>query len=343
MKVRLPDWLRTVLCTLAVVSAAAGAPGVDHLAKGNDHYFNLEYDEAIEAYKQVLRERPDDPHVYNHLATSVLYKELHRLGLLETSAFKGDNDFLKREKPDPDPKLKELFLEYLHAGRATAEKRFEKSPKDKQAMLALSQGYGLEANYEFMVEKSYFSALRNGNRARNFSNKIIKQDPEFVDAYMIAGVHEYVVGSLPWAIRVLVSFGGISGNKEKGEGYVKRVAEHGKTLRNEARALMALLHRREKRPLEAAKILQGMMKDFPRNYVVNLEMASMYQDAGEDRLALNAFREIERKISSSEPGFSRIPVRTREALARKIEAIEEKLAAGPATQTTAGNGGATGR
>ena len=50
MKVRLPDWLRTVLCTLAVVSAAAGAPGVDHLAKGNDHYFNLEYDEAIEAY-----------------------------------------------------------------------------------------------------------------------------------------------------------------------------------------------------------------------------------------------------------------------------------------------------
>lgn len=329
-----------VLYALALVPAAAG---VDYLDKGNDHYFNLEYDDAIEAYKQLLKERPNDPHVYNHLATSVLYKELHRLGMLETSAFKGDNDFLKREKPDPDPKLKELFLEYLHAGRALAEQRLEESPKDIQAMLALSQGYGLEGNYEFMVEKSYFSALRNGNRARKFSNKIIKQDPDFVDAYMIAGVHEYVVGSLPWAIRVLIAFGGINGNKEKGETYVQRVAEHGETLRNEARALMALLHRREKRPLEAATILHGMMREFPRNYVVNLELASMYQDAGEDKRALDAFREIQRKISRNEPGFSRIPGRTREALARKIEAIENKLAASPATQTSLGNAGASGR
>jgi predicted Zn-dependent protease len=329
-----------VLYALALVP---GAAEVDYLAKGNDHYFNLEYDEAIEAYKQLLKQRPDDPHVYNHLATSVLYKELHRLGLLETSAFKGDNDFLKREKPDPDPKLKDLFLEYLRAGRALAEERLEKSPKDIQAMLALSQGYGLEGNYEFMVEKSYFSALRNGNRARKFSNKIIKQNPEFVDAYMIAGVHEYVVGSLPWAIRVLIAFGGINGNKEKGEGYVQRVAEQGETLRNEARALMALLHRREKRPLEAAKVLQGMMKDFPRNYVVNLELASMYQDAGEDKRALDAFREIQRKISRNEPGFGRIPGRTRDALARRIEAIEEKLAASPATQTSFGAPGITAR
>lgn len=324
------------MCALALAPAALGAAAADYLAQGNDHYFNLEYDEAIDAYQRLLKERPDDPHVYNHLATSVLYKELHRLGLLETSAFKGDNDFLKREKPEPDPKLKGLFLEHLHAGRALAEKTLEKSPKDIQAMLALSQGYGLEGNYEFMVEKSYFSALRNGNRARKFSNQIIKQNPEFVDAYLVAGVHEYVVGSLPWAIRVLIAFGGIRGDKQKGESYVQKVAEHGETLRNEARALMALLHRREKRPLEAAKALQGMMKDFPRNYVVNLELASMYQDAGEDKRALDTFREIQRKIARNEPGFSRIPGRIHEALTRKIDAIEEKLASSPDGQPAAG-------
>lgn len=320
-------WFPLFLCVFAFAGSASGAEQGDYLAKGNEHYFNLEYDEAIAAYLKVLEKRPNDPHIYNHLATSILYKELLRLGLLETSAFKGDNDFLKQEKPQPDPKLKDRFYDYLRAGRAIAEKKLEASPKDIHAMLALSQGYGLEANYEFMVEKSYFSALRNGNRARKFSNKIIKQNPEFVDAYMVAGVHEYVVGSLPWAVRVLIAVGGIRGDKEKGERYVQNVADRGETLRNEARALMALLHRREKRPLEAAKVIRGMMQDFPRNYVMHLELASMYQDAGENARALETFREIQRKIARNDPGFGRVPERIRGALERKIEAIEESIAA----------------
>jgi predicted Zn-dependent protease len=114
------------------------------------------------------------------------------------------------------------------------------------------------------------------------------------------------------------------------------VVENGETLCNEARALMALLHRREKRPLEAAKVLQGMMKDFPRNYAVNLELGSMYQDAGEDRRALDTFLEIRRKIARNEPGFGRIPGRIQEALTRKIGVIEEKLAATPGTHSPVG-------
>jgi predicted Zn-dependent protease len=124
---------------------------------------------------------------------------------------------------------------------------------------------------------------------------------------------------------------------------VQRVAERGETLGNEARALLALLHRRERRPLEAAKVLQAMMKDFPRNYVVNLELAAMYQDAGEDRRALDAFREIQKKIAANEPGFGRIPGRTREALIRKIETIEEKLASSAGRETAGGVAGAVAR
>jgi hypothetical protein len=185
--------------------------------------------------------------------------------MLETSAFKGDNQFLRQEKPQPDPALKEEFLSVLLDGRQLAEATLQKAPGDKMALYALSNSYGLEGNYDFMIDKTYFSALRNGGRARKYANDLIKKHPGFVDAYLVAGVHEYVVGSLPWIVKMMAAIGGIRGNKEKGETYVARVAREGELSRNEARSLLTLLLRRERRPLEAAKVLEGLIRDFPRN------------------------------------------------------------------------------
>ena len=88
-------------------------------------------------------------------------------------------------------------------------------------------------------------------------------DPQYVDADLVGGVQEYVVGSLPWAIRALVAFGGIHGSKEKGRTWVERVATDGDSLQTEARVLLALLYRRERRPLDAAKVLEGLIRTIP--------------------------------------------------------------------------------
>ena len=184
-----------------------------------------------------------DAGIWNHIATTLLYDELHRLGKLETSAFRGDNEFLGWEKPVPDPKRVEAFLGALHQARRLAEAALAKNPKDSRALLSLSANYGLEANYQFMIDKSYFAALRNGNKARDYAEIVIKQDPDLVDAYLVPGVQEYVIGSLPWAVRTLVSIGGVRGSKSKGVEWVTRVAQEGDGLRNEARVLMTLVHR----------------------------------------------------------------------------------------------------
>ena len=88
---RVPRFLLALL-----VSTAIAAADVDHRRIGHDHYFNLEYDQAVSAYRRLLTEQPNDPTVFNHIASAVLFKELLRLGLLESSAFKGDNQFLNR-------------------------------------------------------------------------------------------------------------------------------------------------------------------------------------------------------------------------------------------------------
>ena len=113
--------LSRFLLSLFVSTAVAAATDVDYRRVGHDHYFNLEYDQAISAYRRLLTQQPNDPTVFNHIASAILFKELLRLGLLQSSAFKGDNQFLKTDKPKPDPEAKQEFEKVLFEGRRLAE------------------------------------------------------------------------------------------------------------------------------------------------------------------------------------------------------------------------------
>ena len=313
-----------LLSMLAPGAPPAPAAAAEHIRQGHDHYFNLEYDEAIASYRKALELDPADPNTYNHIATAILFKELNRLGMLETSAFKKDNKFLALEKPQPDPQAAESFRKYLLDGREKAEQILKEKTRDRMAWFALAQNYALQANYQFMIEKSYVGALRNGQRARGYSNKLRKHYPEFIDGYLVAGVQEYVVGSLPWAVRALIVLGGIRGNKEKGEEWVTMVADKGTLIRTEARVLLSLLYRRERRPLEAAELLEGLIAEFPRNYVLRLELAAMYEDAQKFDRALEIFQKAQDMVQNKVPGYARMPERLRSALERKIEELEKK-------------------
>jgi tetratricopeptide (TPR) repeat protein len=323
----IPTLLLSVVLALLPASAPA-ATEEEFTRQGHNHYFNLEYEDAVASYRQALALDPADPNTYNHIATAILFQELNRLGMLETSAFKEDNKFLERDKPEPDPQVADKFLEYLVEGRSRAEKVLEAKPRDRMAWFALAQNYGLQANYQFMIEKSYIAALRNGQRARGYSNRLRKHYPEFVDGYLVAGVQEYVVGSLPWALRALIALGGIRGSKQRGEDWVTLVADKGTLVRTEARMLLTLLYRRERRPLDAAELLEGLIAEFPRNYVLRLELAAMYEDAQKFDNALEIFLRTKDLVDQDAPGYGRMPERLRGALERKIKQLREKLSAG---------------
>ena len=56
-----------------------------------------------------------------------------------------------------------------------------------------------------------------------------------MDARLVQGLHDYIVGSLPWGWRMLGFLVGIHGDKEKGIRTVQDVAENGKLNRVDAR------------------------------------------------------------------------------------------------------------
>jgi tetratricopeptide (TPR) repeat protein len=307
------------LIVLPLVCGTSAAAPPDYRQSGDNHFFNLEYDEAIRDYTRLSEQNPEDPLAFNSLATAHLYKELYRLGLLESSALRGDNEFLKQRRPDPDPQARARFEAALDQGREVAESLLARNPRNEIALYALGNNYALHGNYEFMVEKAWFAALRHGSKAREYCEQLRKLNPDFVDAYLVLGVHEYVVGSLPLPVKILAAIGGMRGSKQKGEAYVARVTREGKYARNDARVLLVIFYRREKRPLEAARLLEELIADFPRNYVLGLELASMYSDAGQFDRALVAFENLLKKAEEKAPGYQRLP---RDAVLRKIERLK---------------------
>src|SRR5690242_9633170 len=71
------------LITLGVTPGqAADTPkpvSVETLTRsGFEHYYSLEYDQAVKDFQKALELSPDDPRAYNHLLEALLFRELYR-------------------------------------------------------------------------------------------------------------------------------------------------------------------------------------------------------------------------------------------------------------------------
>jgi hypothetical protein len=53
-------------------------------------------------------------------------------------------------------------------------------------------------------------------KAKDDDLRVLELDPDYVDAKLVVGVYEYVVGALPWPFKLLIGFAGLTGSKSKG-------------------------------------------------------------------------------------------------------------------------------
>ncbi len=276
------------------------------LSSGFEHFYNLEYDQAIEKFRADLAGDPDDPGLHNHLAQSILYREMFRAGALESELVSGTNPFLRRPKMNPSPEDQKSFDEAIQRAIALSESRLAANPSDTKAMYALGVSYGLRANYNFLVRKAWFDALRDATKSRKLHNRVTELDKAVVDARLVEGVHDYVVGSLPWHIKMLGFLVGFRGDKEGGVRTLEFVAQNGEINKYDAQVLLCAIYRRERSPGKAVPMLNGLIARFPRNYLLRFELAQMYSDLGEKVNALATVQEIERLKSSGSNGFRQL-------------------------------------
>jgi hypothetical protein len=54
------------------------------VSRGFEHFYNLEYDQAVAEFSRAVAEHPNLPSVHNHLAQAILYRAMFRAGALES-------------------------------------------------------------------------------------------------------------------------------------------------------------------------------------------------------------------------------------------------------------------
>jgi tetratricopeptide (TPR) repeat protein len=261
--------------------------------RGFDDFYSLDYDKAIRDFEAAMQAHPDDPNAVNHVLTAVIFKELYKIGALDTEAYASDNFLNKRYLQPLDPKVHERVNQLSDKAVGLAEGYLAKNPDDYQALYARGVTRGLRSTYMGMAQHAWFAALRNAVGARHDHERVLELNPNYVDAKNIIGIDLYVIGSLSWPIRVAASVSGLSGNKEKGLQYLRDVAAHGQPeVAWDAKIALALFLRREQQYDEALKIVGGMYQAFPKNFLMATEYAHLLNAAGHGPQAVAAYEKI---------------------------------------------------
>jgi tetratricopeptide (TPR) repeat protein len=293
---------------LALIALAPRLSAQESLsAEGFDHFYNLEYDQAMADFEKAMARNPNSPDLHNHLAQTIVFREMYRDGALESELVSGTNSFLRRPKMNPAPETEKRFLDEVAKAMALSEARLKKNPNDTGAMYALGISYGLRSNYYWVVKKMWRDSLRDATAARRLHNRITELEPNNVDARLVQGLDDYIVGSLPWGWRMMGFLVGIHGDREKGIRTVQDVARNGKLDQVEAEIFLGALYRRENQPRQAIPLVGDLIGKFPRNFLLRLELSQMYSMAGDKTHALEAAEEVARLKTRHAPGYDRVP------------------------------------
>jgi tetratricopeptide (TPR) repeat protein len=301
--------VRLFLAVMGVVLPIAGplaAADDDPIARGFDHFYNLEYDQALSIFEQAAAKNPDLPDMHNHIAETLLFREMFRDGALESELVSGDNSFLRRPKLNPGPETERQFLTEVGRALDLCQARLKQNPNDIGALYAMGIAYGLRSNYYWLVKKAWRASLSDATAARREHNRISELEPANVDARLIQGLHDYVVGSLPLLWRTLGFLAGFHGDKAKGIATVEEVARNGNHNRIDAQILLCALYRRENQPMRAVPLIEDLSRRYPRNFLLSLELSQMYSMGGDGKKALATVQDLARLKAANAPGLENL-------------------------------------
>ena len=266
-------------------------PDDNYTRVGFDAFYNQEYDKAIHQFELSLQAHPDDPFAVNHLLSGIMFKEMYRIGVLDSELY-AKEQFLASKQFPIDPKVKARISELTERALNLEEAQLKKNPDNAETLYARGVTRGLHATYLALIEKAWFSGLRSAVGARHDHERVLELQPNNNDAKMIVGMHNYVVGSLSWPAKVGASMVGLSGSRSKGIDYLYQAANGGGENSIDAKIALSLFLRREQRYQEAIKVVSSMSEAYPRNFLMALELANLYNASGQASLAIPSYRKI---------------------------------------------------
>ncbi len=260
--------------------------------EASDRFYNLDFPGAVQQLEQFHARHPNDPQATTLLLNAVIFAELYRLDLLDTTFYANDGFLTGRHATEEDPRARDRIFALADEAVREADGRVGQNPNDVDALFARGWARSLRCAYIAMVERSFSAGFRLATKARDDEVRVLQIDPDYVDAKLVVGVYEYVVGALPWPFKLLIGFTGVTGSKSKGLEMLYDDGNRGVVTSVEARTVIALFLRREGKYKEAVQVVRSLKAQYPRDYLFCLEEANLRKDAGEGMVAVDAYRQV---------------------------------------------------
>jgi tetratricopeptide (TPR) repeat protein len=266
-----------------------------------ERFYLLDYPGAVSRFARVHELHPGDPQATALLLNAVIFQELYRQDLLDTTFYANDGFLSGKHATQEDPQVRDRVFALSDEAVREAEARIQKNPNDIDALYARGWAKALRVAYMAMVERAYRAGFKMAMQAKDDHEKVLQLDPNYADAKLVVGVYEYVVGALPFPFRFMIGFAGITGSKAKGLALLHDAGDHGTVTNVEARTVIALFLRRESRYKEAIQVIRGLRAQYPRDFLFCLEEANLRKDDGEGMAAVDAYRDL--IATSQKPGY----------------------------------------
>lgn len=256
------------------------------------HFYVLDFPACEALLDKVQQAHPGDPGATAMQLQARVFEELYRQDLLDTTFYANDG-FLTGKHPTPeDPAKSDQIFGLEDQVERESAARLSKNSRDVDALYARGWARSLRSSYMAMVERNFSPAFHMALQAHSDEAKVLQIDPNYVDAKLVVGTYQYVIGALPWGFKLLFGFAGITGSKTRGMELLRDDFAHGPMTSTEAGTVIALFLRRESQYKEAIEVVRAMEVKYPHDFLFALEEANLRKDNGEGMAAVTAYQAL---------------------------------------------------
>lgn len=256
------------------------------------HFYELDFPGMVDRFELFHEMHPGDPQATALLLNAVVFQQLYELDLLDTTFYANDGFLTGRHIVNENPEGRKRIFALSDEAVREADWRIGRNPNDVDALFARAWARSLRCAYIAMAERSFRAGFGLATKAKNDAERVLQLNPNYVDAKLITGVYQYVVGALPFPFKFLIGFAGITGSKSKGMQMLRDDAQRGVITRVDASTVIALFLRREGKYKQAIVVVRGLEAEYPRNFLFRLEEANLRKDDGQGMAAVAAYDEL---------------------------------------------------
>ena len=251
-------------------AASADAELRESARRGIAVLMNGDPDGAIEVFQQIQKADPQSPLGYLFEADATWWKIYLTTGDLV------DPDVFDVARSSTSP-YDSHFEDMVNAAIRKAAARVHTHQDEARNYLYEGMAYGLKGRF-YGLRDNDLPTARAGKKMRALLLTGLRMDPTLEDAYLGLGIYNYFVDTLPTIVKMLKFLIGLpAGDRELGLEQLRRAADQGDLVRDEARFYLAkdFSRRSEAEFGKSLDLFQQLAREYPDNMLWTLLVGSL--------------------------------------------------------------------